>query len=168
MADNQTFRVFVTVGAQMPFDRLIRAVDEWALSQSDNAVEFFAQVGPDGYQPKAMPWTEFIEPAEFKKRVEWCDVLIAHAGMGSILTALQAGKPILVLPRKGELRETRNDHQIATAKRFRDMGKVAVAMEESDLAGELTRLRELGATGRISAYASPQLVNALRDFIHAS
>jgi UDP-N-acetylglucosamine transferase subunit ALG13 len=168
MTTDQTFRVFVTVGAQMPFDRLVRAVDEWAGTQDGRGVEFFAQIGPDGYHPKSMPWTEFIEPATFKQRVDWCSVLIAHAGMGSILTALQAGKPILVLPRKGDLRETRNDHQIATAKRFRDMGKVAVAMEESDLAHELTRLRGLAASDRISPDASPQLIGALRDFIHGS
>jgi UDP-N-acetylglucosamine transferase subunit ALG13 len=168
MTVDQTFRVFVTVGAQMPFDRLIRAVDDWALTQEGTEVEFFAQIGPEGYRPKSMPWTEFIEPAEFKQRVDWCSVLIAHAGMGSILSALQAGKPILVLPRKGDLKETRNDHQIATARRFQDMGKVAVAMEESDLAGELARLRGLEAADRISADASPQLISALRDFIHAS
>lgn len=87
--------------------------------------------------------------------------------MGSILTALQYGKPILVMPRRGDLKETRNDHQVATAQRFRELGKVAVAMDEGELPGELERLRSLKPGQRISAHASPALLEAVRGFIHA-
>jgi hypothetical protein len=74
----------------------------------------------------------------FELRLE--DRLGTAGGMGSILTALQYGKPILVMPRLGRLKETRNDHQVATAQRFREMGKVAVAMDEGEIVAQLDGL----------------------------
>lgn len=157
-------KIFVTVGAQMPFDRLVLGVDAWAADHPGH--EVFAQIGPDAQKPKTIAFTEFLEPPQFRDRVEWCDVLVAHAGMGSILTALQHGKPVLVMPRRGDLKETRNDHQIATAERFRSMGKVTVAMTEAELPAQLDRLSRLVAAAPISPFASPELIEAVRTFIH--
>lgn len=155
--------IFVTVGAQMPFDRMCKAVDAWAAKRGRSDV--FAQIGETEWRPSAMRFTAMIAPPDFKKAMQECSVVVAHAGMGSILTALQYGKPILVMPRRGDLRETRNDHQVATAKRFKDLGRVAVAFDESELERELDRLGELRATERISPYASDQLLAAVRAFV---
>ena len=156
--------IFVTVGAQIPFDRLIVAVDAWAAGRAGGHC-LFAQVGEKGVRPAHMEFAELLEPPEFKRRVLWADVLVAHAGMGSILTALQYGKPILVMPRLGRLKETRNDHQVATAQRFREMGKVAVAMDEGEIVAQLDGLAALGRTERISDRASDELIAAVRGFI---
>ncbi|MCC7389715.1 MAG: hypothetical protein IT431_13210 [Phycisphaerales bacterium] len=157
--------ILVTVGAQMPFDRMTRAVDAWAGERGRRDV--FAQIGETDFRPQHLEWTPFLEPEEFRARVEGADILVAHAGMGSILTALQAGKPILVMPRRGDLRETRNDHQVATAKRFLEMGRVEVAFDEDELKQKLDKLDALRAAGTISAWASPELLGAIRDFINA-
>jgi UDP-N-acetylglucosamine transferase subunit ALG13 len=156
--------IFVTVGAQMPFDRLIRAVDAWAARTG--ATDVFAQVGRGGVHPQHIGWTEFLTPTEFRDRVLGARVLVAHAGMGSILTALEHGKPLLVMPRRGDLRETRNDHQVATAERFRALGRVAVAMDERALVDRLDHLDDLAAAAPIAPHASPALIDCLRTFIH--
>jgi UDP-N-acetylglucosamine transferase subunit ALG13 len=158
--------IFVTVGAQMPFDRMVRAVDEWAAARGVNDV--FAQIGPTDWRPRHIAWTQFLEAAEFKKKAQEASVLVAHAGMGSILTALEMGRPILVMPRRGDLRETRNDHQVATAKRFLELGRVAVAFDEHEMAGKLDEIGRLSATERISPYASDGLIAAVRGAIHGS
>jgi len=155
--------IFVTVGAQMPFDRMCQAVDQWASKRKRSDV--FAQIGTTDWRPTTIAWTAMIEPPAFKKAMQECSVVVAHAGMGSILTALQYGKPILVMPRRGDLRETRNDHQIATAKRFKELGRVAVAFDEAELERELDRLGELRATERISPWASDGLLDAVRSFV---
>ena len=77
------------------------------------------------------------------------DAIVAHAGMGTILTALELGKPLLVLPRRASLGEHRNEHQLATARRFADTGRLAVAFDESELA---QRLDELPLRGRRRAH----------------
>jgi UDP-N-acetylglucosamine transferase subunit ALG13 len=157
--------ILVTVGAQMPFDRLVKGVDAWAAARG--RADVFMQIGAGGARPAHAEWVEFLEPADFSRRISECSALVAHAGMGSILSALEAGKPIVVMPRRGEFRETRNDHQVATAVRFRELGKVHVAMDESELPAALDALDRLPAAERIAPSASPELISAVADFVHA-
>lgn len=153
----------------MPFDRLVRTVDKWA--ESRNRQDVFAQIGPSEYQPGRIEWTRFLDSRSFRSRVEAADLLIAHAGMGSIITAMEAGTPILIMPRRGDLRETRNDHQIATAQRLRGRAGVDVAMDEQELESLLEKRLSGGSMSgngigqRISPYASQELIDTLRRFI---
>jgi UDP-N-acetylglucosamine transferase subunit ALG13 len=155
--------IFVTVGAQMPFDRLVKAVDQWAGERERNDV--FAQIGSTDYQPANIQWTAFLGTEEFKQRYEAASVIVAHAGTGSIITALQLGKPILIMPRRANLRETRNDHQIATSEQFRRFDSVVVALDEIELSGCLDRIDNLRGRKAIEPYASRELVETLRNFI---
>ena len=148
----------------MPFDRMVRCVDDWAAAQGRRDV--VAQIGPTRWRPRSIEWTEFLSPTRFLEHVKRANVIVAHAGMGSILTALQFGKPIVIMPRRGDLAETRNDHQVATARRFADRPGIAVAMDETELPGMLDRLDSLVAGEPISDYASPGLLDAIRAFIH--
>lgn len=156
--------IFVTVGGQMPFDRMVRAVDEWALS-AGRGDEVFMQIAGGEYVPRACGWVRLMSAPEFRARVEASTALVAHAGMGSILTALELGKPILVMPRLGRLRETRNDHQVATAKALLEKGKVHVAMDENELPAKLEAIGALRASERISPWASDELLASIRRFI---
>ena len=156
--------ILVTVGAQMPFDRMIRAVDAWAAERGRD--DIFAQIGTTDFVPQAIEWTPFLEPEEFRVRVRDADILVAHAGMGSIISAMEAGKPILVMPRRGDLRETRNDHQVATAERFLAMGRVSVAFDETELKTKLDMLDSMPASQAISPWASPELIAGIKAFIN--
>jgi UDP-N-acetylglucosamine transferase subunit ALG13 len=158
--------IFVTVGAQMPFDRLIGPVDAWAGAHPEARV--FAQVGHGGGHPRHCAFVELLDPPAFRERLEACEIVVAHAGMGSILNSLQAGKPILVMPRRGDLGETRNDHQVATAERLAATGRVQVAWDEEELASRLERLDELRAAARIGPHATPQLLAAIRGFVEST
>lgn len=155
--------IFVTVGAQMPFDRLVRAVDSWAGRRGRTDV--FAQIGPTSYRPGSIPWTQFLQPAQFKEQAERAKVIVAHAGTGSILTALQLGKPIVIMPRRAALRETRNDHQVATAMQFRRFGSVVVAADEVELLAKLEGADDLAGRQALGSYASRELLQAVRQFV---
>jgi UDP-N-acetylglucosamine transferase subunit ALG13 len=155
--------IFVTVGAQMPFDRLIAAVDQW--SEAEGRDDVLAQVGEGAYRPRAIRYERNINPPEFRRRMMGADLVVAHAGMGTILTALELGKPILVMPRRGNLSETRNDHQVATANHFSAHGQVSVAMDEMELAAKLRQVGDIRCAGQIGPYASPALLHTLRRFI---
>ena len=106
--------IFVTVGTQLPFDRLINAVDTWASRNPD--IEIIAQIGPTDIQPINMQYSSFLSPDKADEYFVQASLIVSHAGMGSILTALKYRKPILILPRRASLSEHRNDHQMATAK----------------------------------------------------
>jgi UDP-N-acetylglucosamine transferase subunit ALG13 len=155
--------IFVTVGTQLPFDRMVRTVDQWAGTQKDEAV--FAQIGPAEYRPKNMPWAEFLDADECRRKVEQADLVVAHAGMGSILTALELAKPVVVMPRLSALGEHRNDHQLATAKRLLAQGRIIVAFNEAELLEKLAYFGALRPAERIDVHASSALLTALRAFV---
>jgi UDP-N-acetylglucosamine transferase subunit ALG13 len=156
--------IFVTVGTELPFDRLVRAVDFWAARNARQ--DLFAQIGKGGWEPQHFPFSHFVEPVEFVERFRAATLVVAHAGMGTILSALHYGKPLLVMPRRAALGEHRNDHQLATAQRLLEMGKINVAFDEDELQTKLDRPGELEfATTRIGPSAGDELISALRAFI---
>ena len=106
--------IFVTVGGELPFDRLIRAMDAFAAAQPRG--EVLAQIGAGGFEPAHMRWVRSLDRATTTPR-RWpaAELLVAHAGIGSVVTAGEHGKPIVLLPRQARLGEHRNDHQLDTA-----------------------------------------------------
>ena len=84
--------------------------------------------------------------------------------MGTILSALRYEKPILVMPRRASLGEQRNDHQLATARRLHEAGKVSVAFDEVELAASL-RHHRYKAPAPIGPYAEARLLDALRRYM---
>ncbi|WP_348700007.1 glycosyltransferase [Duganella fentianensis] len=160
--------IFVTVGSQMAFDRLIRAVDRWA-GTTPGVPHVLAQIGPSTLVPTHVESRQALSPAEFNAAVARADVIVAHAGMGSVLTAMELGKPLVLMPRRGDLQETRNDHQVATAKWLSKRAGIYVAMDEHDLPTALAdALASAQGTATIAPYATPQLLDALRQFIGAA
>lgn len=155
--------IFVAVGTQLPFDRLIRAVDEWAGRKQ--RCDIVAQVGPTTYRATNMVARPFLDPAEFRRCVEHAEFIVSHAGMGTIITALELGKPVIVMPRRAELREHRNDHQLATARHLLLQGRVKVAFDERALITELDSLNREEGREPISQYASRPLIDTLATFL---
>lgn len=161
--------IFVTVGTDLPFDRMVRVIDDWA--RANHRADVFAQIGEGAWKPEFIRYSHFLQPPEFSQRFGEASLIISHAGMGTILSALRHGKPILVMPKRASLGEHRSEHQVATAKRMRELGNVNVALDEEELRSWLGRLDELMEPKRISDSASEDLVSGLRDFIfknHAS
>jgi UDP-N-acetylglucosamine transferase subunit ALG13 len=155
--------IFATVGSQAPFDRLVRALDEWASLRGRSDV--YAQIAAGEYRPQKIQFTNFMNAAEFECRMRDAQIVVAHAGMGSIITALELGKPIVVMPRRAHLRETRNEHQVATATRFAAQGRVIVAQDEQELGARLDYAVTLGESARVNAQASPRLIATIRAFL---
>ena len=155
--------IFVTVGTELPFDRMVRPIDDWARTRGKGVV--FAQVGPSAYRPKHIEWVKFLGTVDCRAKMAAADVVIAHAGMGTILTALEMGKPILVMPRRPELGEVRSNHQVATAEKLLAQGKVSVAMDEHELLCRLDRLHALPSPERIQQHAPRELLRKLSRFI---
>lgn len=147
----------------MPFDRLVRAVDQWAGARG--RADVFAQIGDGAYEPRHMRWERFLSTSQYRLAVGRAGCIVGHAGMGTIITAMEFGKPVLVLPRLGSLCETRNDHQVGTARLFRARGQVVAAMDECELISHLDRVECLPAPRVGAGATSDELVNAIKRFI---
>lgn len=152
--------IFVTVGTQLTFERLIDAVDVWAEQQG--AIEVFAQIGPAVRKPKYLASAPMLSPESTASHFRRADVIVAHAGMGSILTALQFRKPIIVMPRRAELGEHRNDHQVATAKWLCGRSGIYIAHSADQLHELLNRRDRLVGGNEISESADSAFVERLR------
>jgi len=146
----------------MSFDRMIEWVDEWAMSENRNDV--VAQIGPSDFEPRTLKVLPFMAPPEYRERMASADAIIAHAGMGSILNALELAKPIVVIPRLSRLGETRNDHQVGTAKRLSEEGLVLTANTPGRLAEQMRALTGRSLLQPIGAHAQDSLLTRLRDF----
>lgn len=154
--------ILVTVGTQGAFDRLVDTVDAWAAERG--RADVIAQIGPAEREPRHIEWVRNFTPAEFAARLEAASVVVSHAGMGTILTCLKVGKPLLILPRRASLGEQRNEHQLATTKRFAELGAVTPAWDEVELRARLDQVGDLAASARIRPHASDQLIERLRGF----
>jgi UDP-N-acetylglucosamine transferase subunit ALG13 len=155
--------IFVTVGTEMHFNRMVQPIDEWAARRGRSDV--FAQIGTTSWQPRHIKWTAYLDAAESRERIAAAKVVIAHAGMGTILLAREMGKPILVMPRRAELYEHRNDHQMATARQLSAGGLIGAAFDERQLTAKLDELDQLPCPSQISGYASERLLRRITNFI---
>jgi exopolysaccharide biosynthesis glucuronosyltransferase PssE len=154
--------IFVTTGTQEPFDRLIRLVDMVAGLYPQ--IRFVAQVAPSGYQVKNMETFHFLSPTDFERYFKMSRLIVSHAGMGTIISALVGDKPLLIFPRLAKFHEHRNDHQLATARQFGEMQYVNTAFSEEELIDKLKELinSDRSSLHKIGLYASDSLLSAIK------
>jgi len=159
--------IFLTVGMQLPFDRLVSAVDRWA-ERSGRGDEVFAQIGPDGAPPIHVNFARKMTGAEFRDRLDACSLMVAHAGIGTITQALERGVPVCVMPRRASLGEHRNDHQVATCAELGRRYPMHVAETDDQLFAVLDATPREPAPRRASLLKPPEsrqrLVAFIRDF----
>jgi UDP-N-acetylglucosamine transferase subunit ALG13 len=155
--------IFVTVGTQLPFYRLIRAVDLWAAENP--GIEVFAQIGPSDFRPGHIESVDFVKPDLADRYFRKADLIVSHAGMGSIITALKYHKPLLMLPRNAALGEHRNDHQMATAKWLGTRNGITVAWNEDEVPRYLSGQMQMSQAGELSDSADPAFIARLRQAI---
>jgi UDP-N-acetylglucosamine transferase subunit ALG13 len=158
--------IFVTVGSQLPFDRLTTAVDDWAASQPE--VQVFGQVGDTDKPPMNFASVSTMSPEEYQRRFAEAELIVGHAGMGTIIAALELGKPLLMLPRLASLRESRNDNQVGTARHFRTFAQFEVVESASEIHARMDHM-----LANLDSFRSPSdglgpadnLITAIREFV---
>ena len=156
--------IFVTVGEQLPFDRFIRAIDCFA---EKSTVEIFAQIGRANYTPVNFMYSAFLSQTEFMYLLDKATLIVSHAGMGTIISAVESAKPILIMPRRASLGEHRNDHQLDTVTRVSNLSNVFIAQDEEELIEKLSDVDSLLADNNRARTVgiSSLLLRTVRDFI---
>jgi len=132
--------IFLTVGTQFPFDRLVCAIDG-AVEQGLLREPIYAQIGDNSYKPRNFESSAFLEKDVFDKYVEQSSAIIGHAGMGTISAALSRNKPLLVMPRLKRFHEVVNDHQVAIARKFSQLGHILAAYDVAELPERIGQLK---------------------------
>jgi len=156
--------IFVTIGTQLPFDRLIKAADE-AVAQ--RGLRGFAQIGPGNYLPAHLAHERFVNADKFEELIASSTCIVSHAGMGSIITAMRYGKPAILMPRSAALGEHRNEHQLATARRFSDHPSIRIANSADEILSAYDDIlsRSASTPFDLSPNATDELIDALRAMV---
>lgn len=156
--------IFVTIGSMFPFDRLVRAMDAYAAARGEGE-EILAQIGGGGWRPVHMASVARLDRAKYQETAARARLIVAHAGVGSVVTAGELGKPIVVLPRRQHLGEHTSDHQMETASWLRGKPGVYLAETEADLPAAIAAASAAGAAARIDSSADPAFIARLRAFV---
>jgi UDP-N-acetylglucosamine transferase subunit ALG13 len=157
--------ILLTVGTQLPFDRMVRVVDEWAGNHP--SVEIFAQIANGRYLPRNMEYVDYLDEKRYGELFDRAQAVVAHAGMGTVISSLIASKPVIVYPRKASLGEHRNEHQLATCQKLANLKGCYVAYDPEGLHEVLAGLSVLEG-GSISPFANDDLLLTVDNFISGS
>jgi UDP-N-acetylglucosamine transferase subunit ALG13 len=151
---------FVTVGnATQPFSRLLIEVKQLAIVLPKPVV---VQHGNTPFVATGCLAAPFFSSREFVTYVERATVLIMHAGAGSIIHAVNAGKTPIVMPRRQQFGEHVDDHQLEFALALSTAGKVIVALEADDLRGAVAKLP---ASSYARVHTTPRIIGLVAEVI---
>jgi UDP-N-acetylglucosamine transferase subunit ALG13 len=150
--------ILITVGTnEATFDRLLRTVEELAVRE-----EVVVQHGPSAVRPRGATCRDFMSFDELVATMRQARVVVTHAGVGSVMTALLAGKRPIVVPRLRRHGEAVDDHQLSFARRLEE-GGLAVLVEEPAQLGPM--VEHHAGDVDASLRPDPRLVDELRGFL---
>ncbi|MDI6644160.1 MAG: PssE/Cps14G family polysaccharide biosynthesis glycosyltransferase [Methanobacteriaceae archaeon] len=123
--------IFVTVGTHnQGFERLIKKMDEIAPNLDD---EVIMQIGYTDYNPKNVEWFKFLEYNDINNLYDKADLIVSHAGAGTLLDSLNYQKPIIVVPRLKKFGEIIDDQQLELAEALGKRNRVISINDIADL-----------------------------------
>ncbi len=130
--------ILVTLGTQdKSFERLLDAVQK-AIDDGYINEKVVVQAGYTTYESKDMEIFDFIPRDKFEELIEECDILITHAGVGSILSGLNNNKKVIAAPRLSKYKEHINDHQLQIVEKFKRLGYI-LPLDDFEKLGEVIK-----------------------------
>lgn len=143
-------KVVVTLGTYRgyPFTRLVRRLLEVIPPEA----EVLWQTGDTDVSGLGIAGHEAIPERDLSQAMREADVVVAHAGVGTALAALEVGKCPLLVPRRVALGEHVDDHQVQIAGELGERG-LAVTVDADELS--LDHLLAAAAASVVSAAQAP-------------
>lgn len=139
--NGRPLRVFVSLGTIRPYG--FRSLVNRVLEVAPEGSVFRWQTGSTNVHDLDLGESAELSKSEFSEALEWADVFVSHAGVGSALAALKAGVVPVLVPRRAERSEHIDDHQEMIC-RVLSGRELAVTAEVSELsATHLDRAQQL-------------------------
>lgn len=132
--------VFVTVGATLPFDRMVASVAELKAAGVISE-DLIVQTGVGGRTPHGMEVHETLPFDRIQQILRDARVVVCHGGTGSLITALQQGCHVIAVPRLARLGEHYDDHQSEITSAFAARGLIQVANSVDEMREALAATR---------------------------
>jgi len=127
--------VLITIGSMVgcKFTRLFQIVDELCEEKVLNKEHVIAQTGHDGYRSAYYKTFDMMSDEKFKQLISDSDVIISHAGTGTVTSCLKKGKKVILFPRLVEFGEHYDNHQLDLCDIFVNKGYVLCAKNKEEL-----------------------------------
>ena len=155
--------IFVVLGTQkFQLNRLLQKLDEY-VEQGLLTDEIYAQIGNSTYKPRHYAYKDFMDKKEFDATIAKADLVIAHSGVGTIITAIHAKKPVVVFPRLAKYKEHVDDHQLDIARAFEMKKYVLCCYENDDLLEKINKCKNFQFDEYVSQ--QKQIIGIIRDFL---
>ncbi len=128
--------ILVTVGTTA-FDELIKTMDN--LFEGDKTVSIIAQISSSSnYTPQNFKSFQFSQ--DFQSYVEAADLIVTHAGAGSVYSMLEKNKKLIVVPNL-----TRADnHQLELAKYVQDNNFAMSCFDLNEIRDCINKAKDIG------------------------
>jgi UDP-N-acetylglucosamine transferase subunit ALG13 len=155
--------IFITTGTQLPFERLLNNVDEWASNNTDTKI--VAQAGVTDFKSQFIKVYDFLSPEQYINYIKESKLIIGHAGSGTLLTAIKYNKPAILMPRRYDLCEHRSEHQLGMATFFNSREGIYISKTKESLFKLLTDYENLRAPSEQETPSREKLMSYLRKQI---
>jgi len=154
--------LFATVGATLPFDRLVLMVAD-AKRAGTIPEQVLIQVGEGGARPDGMETVESLPFDRVQAILREASLVVCHGGTGSLITALREGCGVVAVPRRFDRSEHYDDHQAEIVDAFAQRGLIGSADTAEELGNALAAAR---ARPPVAATTDPgALIAFLRERI---
>ena len=158
-------KILVTIGSMVEkkFTRLFKIIDELCEEKIINGNDVVAQVGQDDYKAKYFKTFDMISDDKFKELIDNSDLIITHAGTGTVTTCLKKNKKVIIFPRMAKYDEHYDDHQLELAELFVKNNYVLCATNKLELINHINHINEFKPNKFISN--NSRINKLISDFI---
>lgn len=135
--------LFATVGAILPFDRLIDIVVK-AKREGLIRERVILQVGRGAAPIEPFEGIEVHETLSYEQMLETlgrAKLVVCHGGTGSLITALDSQCQVIAIPRSVAKHDSYDDHQVEITDYLRERGLIEVAEDEESFRTALKLVR---------------------------
>jgi len=119
------------------FSRLAKAADTYAENSKENV---FIQLGHTKYLPLRASYKDFLSKQDVINKISEAEIVITQGGFGSIADCLRAGKKVVAVPRKPELREA-TDQQEELVRELEKLGRLVGVYDIDKLPDAILKAR---------------------------
>jgi UDP-N-acetylglucosamine transferase subunit ALG13 len=145
---------------------LVRAVDNWFATEGHERARCFIQYGTSG-SPTFADARAYLPFDILQDLMDQAAVVVSHGGPATIMECRRRGRIPIVMPRRADLGEHVDDHQLDFCRRLATTDDVIICESAFELAGHLDRgIREPRAllTPPISERA-PEAVHRFAELV---
>jgi beta-1,4-N-acetylglucosaminyltransferase len=130
-------------GMSAPFVRMVRGLAEYAAAHPGE--EIWVQHGK-AELPPILSGAPFVQRDVMLERLRAADVVVTHAGCGSLFDAMSLGQTPVVVPRLERFGEHVNDHQLELLDALSAEGRILAVRDIAELPRAIDEARRRPST----------------------